>query len=158
MATVRFTVDSVPPGTLTMIADCVCEGSVERLATHMVDFGAVITGALHSGAKIATGNTFLGFHTVGIDLRSPLLRITNIGLDTKIEMADLPTYRRLGRIAELMQVSSPDLAMNRLANWFWSATQIAWFYYPLFVMDHRREEWREYRYDPIWNARDKFEY
>ena len=158
MATVRFAVDCVPPATLQMIADCVCGGSLTDLAIHMIDFGTFITGALHSGAKIATGNIYLGFHTVGIGLRTPLTRITNIGVNIKVDIPELPTYRRLQRIAELMQVSSPDIVMNRLAYWFWTATQIAWFYYPLFVMDHRREEWREYRYDPIWDVRDRFEY
>lgn len=158
MATVRFAIESVPPTTLSMIAEHVSGGSMDVLATQMVDFGAIITGALHSGAKIATGNVFLGFHTIGIDLRTPIRRITNIGVDTRVTMSDLPTYRRLRRTAELMRVASPDAAMDRLAYWFWTATQIAWFYYPLFIMDHRREIWREFRYDPIWNARDLFDY
>ncbi len=129
-----------------------------ELLVHIVEFGSVIADALHSGSKIATGNSTYGFHPVDITLRGPLSRVTNIGLDEAFEVPDVPTYRKLQRISQRMKLARPEVAIDRLCYWFYIASVVAWLHNPIFVMDHQGESWREFRYPPLWEARNRFAY
>jgi hypothetical protein len=74
------------------------------------------------------------------------------------DIPDVPTHFRLMEIAHIMRLQKPEDALNRLLYWLWSASQYTWMYLPVFIMDHARGKWYEYKFAPLLDARDEFEY
>ncbi len=157
MPKIYFSIRTVPPPELTMLAECLCDKSIETLIGHMIEFGFPIALALGRGAKVATG-TPSRYHALPIRLAGEIPRITNIPIEGDCEISDLPHYAHLQHIARIMRLATPELALPRLAYWFWIASQVAWMHHPLLIMDHAKEVWGEYRYPPLWDARARFCY
>ena len=135
-----------------MLAKCMSEKSLETLILQMIEFGFPIALALGRGAKVATGSSSR-YHTLPITLSGDIERVTNIGHEGECEIPDLPTYAHLQRIAGIMRLATPELALPRLAYWLWIASQVAWLYAPLLIMDHFKDEWYEYQFPALWDAR-----
>lgn len=154
MATIRVCADGVPPWDFNMLVRAVGGGSLSLFVDHVVDFGLTIAMRLADGAKIATGNPMSGYHSLDITLFGAIMPITNIGVDEAVDICDVPTYHKLEAIARCMRVARPELAIPRLIHWFWIAAQMLWLYHPVFIMDHKQEEWFEFRFAPLMNARD----
>lgn len=154
MATIRVYANGVPPWDFNMLVKSVAGGSLPLFVDHVVDFGLTIATRLADGAKIATGNTVSGYHALDITLFGAIKPITNIGIDESVDISDVPTYHKLEAIARCMRVARPELAIPRLMFWFWTASQMLWLYHPIFIMDHNKEEWFEFKFAPLVSARD----
>ena len=157
MKRIRFRCEAVPPQDIIMLTNVVGGGSVERFVGYAIDFGMDIAPRLASGAKIATGNDVRGYRTIDITLRGKMERIGNIAKENIAEISDIE-FQRLARVGLVMGCSAPEFALPRLVYWMWITSQINWMYLPVYVMDHRREEWFEYIFRPILDVRDLLEY
>ena len=149
--------DVVPPQDIIMLTRVVADGSLPRLIVHTIDFATGIVPRLATGAKIATGNDARGFRAIDITLSGKIPWITNLANESHELIPDIE-YQRLLRISQVLRVGTPDSALPRLMFWFWIASQFHWMYLPIFVMDHRREEWYEYKFAPLLDVRDLIEY
>ena len=158
MAKIRVFCDVVPPQDIVMLTEHVASGSLPLLISHAIDFGYFIAPKLARGAKIASGNDIRGYVPISITLREKMKWATNIGINTTVEIPDVPSYRQLTQISQIMRQGRPDAAIARLLHWLWIASQHNWMYMPIFVMDHQRGEWYEYKFAPLLDARDQLEY
>lgn len=168
MPRIRVYCDTVPEGDIAMLSRVLAQDSYPKLIALVVDFGYPIAHLLARGAKIATGNDVRGFRVADIALFSNMPRSLPAGFGVraqikatireKIEIPDVPSGAHLAEIAHLMRLQKPEDALNRLLYWLWIASQYTWMYLPVFIMDHARGEWYEYKFDPLLDARDEFEY
>ncbi len=158
MATVHVHTSGVPPWDFAMLVNAVAGGVLALFIEHVVDFGFTLATRLADGAKMATGNAMSGYHPLDITLFGPIQFITNIGIHADVDIADVPAHHKLEVIARCMRLARPELALPRLLFWFWIASQMLWLHMPIFIMDHKKEEWFEFKFLPLINARDVIAY
>jgi hypothetical protein len=150
-------VRSVPPSTMHMLIEVLADGERERFIALLVEYGYPVALALSRGVKMATGSRIIGYHSVDMTLRKPLVRRTNIPWTEKLTVPDVPVVSRLMHMAMLMGGQKEDV-VDRLSYWMWIASQVAWFHHPIMMMDHDKASWCEYRHRTLEIHRDHMDY
>jgi hypothetical protein len=165
MPELQLCVETVPAQDVRLFIQLVSGGSPDRFVRHLVIFGHPIATALSRGAKIATGSDSVGFREVDISLNGVIEQYQFGGMYVRIApdryrctISNIPTHAKLKSISRLMRCPRPEMAIGRLAHWFYTTAQLYSLERAIFIMDHTKGEWNRYVYEPLWKARNRFGY
>lgn len=161
MATAHCVVTNTPKPAVLMLLEVLAGGDVPAFIDHLANFALPLAQALAEGAKIATGDDFLGYREVDITLfgpsKSPMPGL-KISFVFAYEAYDIPTRTKLGVLAKLLRVESEEAVIDRTLYWLWVATQLASISRKVFIMHDARARWEASTYKPLWDARFRYRY
>jgi hypothetical protein len=161
MESISTNVAATPRGVVEMLVEELGGGDIAVFMEHLANFALPIASALSSGAKIATGDAFMGYREIEITLFAPIedpFPGLNISFKFVHTIFDVPTRQKLAHLERLMCATSYGEMLNRALYWLWVATQLASIERKLFIMDHARGRWDSCVYKPLWDARFSYRY